>query len=564
LSLRHPVWCLVLLCFVLFVPGLFSRDLWAPDEPRYAEVAREMYVTGQYVVPHLNGQLYKEKPPLFFALTGVLYHVFGGPSVFAGRLVSALAGLGVALLTYELGRRWSNRAVGLAGGAMVATAGHFAALAQAGVLDVPLSFFVLLAVYAFYRGTVGESAGGRAGWRALACLAMVLGVMVKGPVGAAVLLRRWSPVAYGLIGFAIAVAVAAGWVYAVSLQGEGGGTYLHATLVDQSIDRITGTGQHGAHEQPWHYYFKAFPPDFMPWTMVLPVALGLAIRHWRDRELRAVRFYVLWFALVFIFFSCIGGKRERYLMPVFPGVALLCGELFFGELRSRALNWRWIGVPAIVWSVVIGALALVGIAFPFLASHVVGLVNERQRLGAADFIDAMTPGRQAGVVLFAVGIVAIQVWGVWRLRAQSRRFLLTAILSMVMGLVAVNAFIYPAFNMTKSARPLSEAYLAAERPGDRLMLFDEDFNGAYNFYLGRNHIPIVKLGEPLPYPTGQGDRLVLIANIDEFAELSDAERGLFTTLYESQVGHKHTLLVAASQAPSAPRLTPSVPTPPQQ
>jgi len=63
---RRAVVILLLLSAIVFLPGLGSRDLWTPDEPRYAEAAREMTVTGQYLVPHLNGELYSQKPPLFF------------------------------------------------------------------------------------------------------------------------------------------------------------------------------------------------------------------------------------------------------------------------------------------------------------------------------------------------------------------------------------------------------------------------------------------------------------------------------------------------------------------
>ena len=72
---------LVLLGFMalLLIPSLFTRDLWNPDEPRYMEVARQMTVTGNYLVPHLNGQLYPDKPPMFFWLTALLL-VMANPS----------------------------------------------------------------------------------------------------------------------------------------------------------------------------------------------------------------------------------------------------------------------------------------------------------------------------------------------------------------------------------------------------------------------------------------------------------------------------------------------------
>src|ERR1044071_8885731 len=100
---------------LLFLPGLGGRDLWNPDEARYAEVAREMPLAGSYAVPHLNGQVYSLKPPLLFWSIRTAAHLTGGLDEVAARLPSALAAIGTLLLTYRLGRRlFGRRAGGLA------------------------------------------------------------------------------------------------------------------------------------------------------------------------------------------------------------------------------------------------------------------------------------------------------------------------------------------------------------------------------------------------------------------------------------------------------------------
>ena len=97
---------------MLYLPGLGARDLWNPDEPRYGEVAREMRASGRYLVPHYNGRLYTQKPPLMFwamAASGVL---LGELDETAVRLPSALAAIGSVLVVYALGRRLFDRRAG--------------------------------------------------------------------------------------------------------------------------------------------------------------------------------------------------------------------------------------------------------------------------------------------------------------------------------------------------------------------------------------------------------------------------------------------------------------------
>ena len=90
---RHR-FLLVLLALVFCLPSLFTRDLWNPDEPRYAEVAREMRLLDQYFVPHLNSAIYAEKPPLFFWLSALLQS--SGVGFAAGRIVTAIAAIGTS------------------------------------------------------------------------------------------------------------------------------------------------------------------------------------------------------------------------------------------------------------------------------------------------------------------------------------------------------------------------------------------------------------------------------------------------------------------------------------
>lgn len=559
--LRHPIASLCMLWAALVVPGWCSRDLWAPDEPRYAEVAREMYVSGQYLVPHLNGEFYDEKPPMFFWMTAGMYHLSGRPYACGGRIVSSLLALVAMMMTYALGCRWSSRAVGLAGAAVLITAIHFTALAQDGVLDVPLAGFIAVAVYGIDRARTAASGKGVVGWTALSCAAAACGVLTKGPVAAALVViaavamaaaaRRWRPVTTALAAAIVSLLVGLAWVMLVRRVQAGESGYLKEVILGQIVGRVSGAR---GHPQPWFYYLKHFPPDFLPWTILWGLALVLSVRHLRREGCRAARFYILWFVLGFVFFSAVGGKRERYLMSLFPAAALLCGEMLLGALRQR--HWAWVGVPAIVWCVVVAVLSAVGIGFPFYVDRLVGFVKVSKRLAAEEFVMALTPLRATGISVGAACILAIQVWGLWGVKRQPGRFLASALATVVVGFGVTNAFVWPAYNAVASVRPIAEVLRQMERPGDVVVLFDSDYSGAYNFYLERERLPIRNMGEPLPYPQGPGQRLILVAVKPNFMELPDEERELFEIVYEDQVGRRHTVLAVATKPPDAQEATP--------
>jgi len=144
---------------VVLVPSLFTRDPWTPDEARCVEVAREMTVTGRYLVPRLNGELYPDKPPLVFWASAALYPL--GFGLNAGRVVALLATAGTLLLTYRIGQRLYGREVGLLAALMALTSGLFFYISGLGVLDPPLTFFVVGSIYCALRAL--EGAGGRPG-----------------------------------------------------------------------------------------------------------------------------------------------------------------------------------------------------------------------------------------------------------------------------------------------------------------------------------------------------------------------------------------------------------------
>ena len=127
---RGPLFLLLALGGVLFFLNLAGTDLGNPDEPRYAQVAREMVRSGQWVVPHLDAQVYDQKPPLFFWLIGGFGIVIGAVNEWAARLPSAVSSTLVLLFTYLFGARLFGRRAGLLAGLVLATSALFVIMAR--------------------------------------------------------------------------------------------------------------------------------------------------------------------------------------------------------------------------------------------------------------------------------------------------------------------------------------------------------------------------------------------------------------------------------------------------
>ena len=147
---------LLLVAAVILFINIGGWDLWNPDEPRYAEVAREMLKTGNYLVPHINARIYPDKPPLFFWLIALCSKPFGDVSAATARFPSAFAALGVIFLTFLLGLKLYNPTVGFFAGLILLATTQFFWLALRANIDVTLTLWTTLAIFLFYCGYTRE------------------------------------------------------------------------------------------------------------------------------------------------------------------------------------------------------------------------------------------------------------------------------------------------------------------------------------------------------------------------------------------------------------------------
>lgn len=340
---------------LLFLLRLGHRDLWAPDEPYFAEGAREMVVDGHWAVPHVNGVVTTDKPPLFFWSIAAASLPGGKVTPWTARIPSALAGMGTVLLVLRLG--------GGPAALVLATAYLFWDKARSAQIDALLTFLIVVALSAFWAWRSGRAHGRRAGllfWGACA-----LAVLAKGPVGVMLPLgvaltllvwerdlrswRRFAPI----LGPLLFLALCGVW----AVWASRGPDY---SVVGALREHFVNRAVHGMHhKQPPWYYLGALPPGLFPWTGLLPGALVLA---WRRRRHSFDRFLFAWFVFILLFFSISTEKRNLYVLPAYAAFAVLVARLLEAA-ESGAMARRWVTLP-------LGATGLltvlVGIALPFL------------------------------------------------------------------------------------------------------------------------------------------------------------------------------------------------------
>jgi 4-amino-4-deoxy-L-arabinose transferase-like glycosyltransferase len=451
-------WILLAAALALLAGAFSPRDLWAPDEPRYGQIAREMLRDGSWLVPTSNGQPYAEKPPVFYWAVAALSAPFGDVTPWSARLVGALCAIGCLLAIQRLARRW----YGAPGPPGTAVALFTCTLlitwngSRAG-LDLPLTCALLWAVE---RGGAWLRAGG---WgSALGCgLCWTLAVLLKGPLGfvlppailaaESIALGHRPParnVGWWLIPL---VLVGTGLAWLLPALAAGGDAYADR-LLGQIAGRVTGA--EGGHRRPILYYAINWPAWALPMTGFLLLGGWAAIRAPVPRgESRAgLRATLVAGPVTFVLLSLTATKRELYLIPGLPFLALAgAWVLERGAWPKAARLATWVLLACIV------AFALL---VPFLP-----LIADRLLLKHAAHQRAPLDAAAWAALSVATVLLALAAVRGWRVRAQPVAVVRGAapLLCLAWGAMAVGYL--PTADPYKSWRPVAHAAEAAAGEG---------------------------------------------------------------------------------------------------
>jgi 4-amino-4-deoxy-L-arabinose transferase-like glycosyltransferase len=496
------------LAALLFLTGLGRPPLWEPDEGRYAEIAREMIALHDYITPHNNFIRYFEKPPLVYWLTAASLKVFGH-SEFAVRFQAAITSLGEVLMTGALAEMMFGVVAGMLAAVTLALSPLFFAFARFATPDPALAFFFTAAMDCFYVGAQSLKAGGISSrWMHVSAAMLGLGTLTKGPValllGVAIALlwltaqgRARDALGISWLGCAaIYLLITLPWFIVVAERNPG---FLQFFIVHEHFQRYTESTEHGW--GPW-FFVAITVAGTWPWCYFAPLALSRAklwplstLRHFGrtnrlavpvkrknrvadEHERAALRFLLIWFGVVFVFFSIPRSKLGEYILPGLPPLAILAGYGIAGIREIDDLERRRL---LRIFAVVNGAVAI--------ALTVGVLAGAGGALGRA----------VASYTL--VASAALLAGGVTPLLAARRREVAIVVLPLALAVLVVMSVASVAREKIAamvSYRDLAETIAPYAKDGCRLVSY-RHFEQALPFYIGIRETLVNYRGELQPF-----------------------------------------------------------------
>lgn len=386
------LWVLTI-SWLAFFRHLGSIGLVDETEPLFAEAARQMTVTGDWITPFFNDEPRFDKPPLIYWLMAIAYLVFG-VNEWAARLPSALAAAGLTALGFytlwrfgilypavdhassdpavQLRQRWQLELSAWLGAAMIALNLETVVWGRIGVSDMLLSGCMGSALLTFFIGYAQRQQKQR--WYLAFYVLSALAVLAKGPVGIVLpgliigafllylgngreVLREMAFLRGSLIFLILTVP----W-YVLVIQANGA-AYIQSFFGYHNLERFTTVVN--SHDAPWYFYIFVILGGFAPWSIYLPAAIAQVkfwqSRHWRHqpRAKQLGLFALFWFLGIFGFFSVAVTKLPSYVLPLIPAAAILVALLWSHFITQQGTRSNW-GVQLSGWLNVLLFLILAG------------------------------------------------------------------------------------------------------------------------------------------------------------------------------------------------------------
>src|ERR1700722_23988 len=439
-------------CGFLFFYGLAQFGLIGADEPRYAQVAREMLARRDWVTPILNGKPWLEKPPLYYWQAMLAFAAFGVTD-WAARLPSAFDGTAMVVAVYLFFRRY-HAAVALDAALISASCAGVIAYARAASMDMALAATFAVAMLAWW--TWKDS--GRKAWLAVFYIALALGALAKGPV--APLLAGLMLAVYCILrgefrrlvrtlwlpGIALFCFITLPWYVAVQIRNP---SFFQQFILQHNLARFSSDLYH--HREPFWYYFPVTAIALMPWVVFAIAACIPAVRiYLRSRksgsghELDFRIFAFCWLIVPVLFFSISQSKLPGYILPAVPaGTIILADYLREWQESKQPDN------PS-KWLIVLHAVLA---SAPFVPALLLAYIVTQHR---------MPGGRPMLIALGAAFILFAGIAVTLSSRAGLRMLRFVTLIPVLLSVAAVLKIGAPSLDQALSARPLARELASIE------------------------------------------------------------------------------------------------------
>jgi 4-amino-4-deoxy-L-arabinose transferase-like glycosyltransferase len=513
------------------VASAWVRDLWAPDEPRYAQVAREIYEGGDFLVMHLCGALYPDKPPLLFWVAGFFGWLSSWSELWM-RLPSIAATVATAWVTARIARRWWSELEAAWAAAIFLTTALVLELGGRLQIDPLLTILCVLALDLLTRPA--DNPQQRTRWLLLAGLLLGLGGLAKGPVAyldvGLVLIAWWllgvreqtprvSRWVWVLVA-GLAVLPVLAWALAAAMSDP---RLYDALFYDQHLGRVTKADRHPG--PPWKHLVNMIYL-MLPWTLLVYAALAQAFRQLRQRHEPGADLGLLraaaWLLAMVLFFSLIPPKRDLYLLPAYPAVALLAARALVQGAKKERLP-GWISYTTALLMVVIGGAISAAVLFN---DELPGMVWR---------------GPLVGLPLVAGSLAAL----VYAIRRQPFRWAAGLAVSWSVFATVLALVVMQPVNELKSGRFLAAELVALpEKPAT--IPFIRVHPEAYRFYEG---VPGVYATELESFREEHGDQFLGLVLVEYWDEMDTTSRSRYREIMRRKVGGKQIVVLGAQTEP---------------